>query len=57
MDIIQYSEEHRIFRETVRKFFEKEVIPYADEWEEAGIVPKDVWLKMGEQGFLCMDVP
>jgi len=57
MDIIQYSEEHRIFRETARKFFEKEVVPYADEWEEAGIVPKDVWLKMGEQGFLCMDVP
>ncbi len=57
MDIIQYSEEHRIFRETVRRFFEKEVVPYADEWEEAGIVPKDVWRKMGEQGFLCMDVP
>ena len=57
MDIIQYSEEHRIFRETVRRFFEKEVIPYADEWEEAGIVPKDVWRKMGEQGFLCMNVP
>lgn len=57
MDIIQYSEEHRIFRETVRRFFEKEVVPYADEWEEAGIVPKDVWLKMGEQGFLCMNVP
>lgn len=57
MDIIQYTEEHRIFRETVKKFFEKEVVPYADEWEEAGIVPKDVWLKMGEQGFLCMDVP
>jgi len=57
MDIIQYSEEHRIFRETVRRFFEKEVVPYADEWEEAGIVPKDVWRKMGEQGFLCMNVP
>jgi acyl-CoA dehydrogenase len=57
MDIIQYTEEHRIFRETAKKFFEKEVVPYADEWEEAGIVPKDVWLKMGEQGFLCMDVP
>jgi len=57
MDIIQYTEEHRIFRETAKKFFEKEVVPYADEWEEAGIVPKDVWLKMGEQGFLCMDAP
>ena len=57
MEIIEYTEEHRIFREAVRKFFAKEVIPYADEWEEAGIVPKSMWLKMGEQGFLCMDVP
>jgi acyl-CoA dehydrogenase len=57
MDIIPYTEEHRIFRQTVRKFFEKEVIPYIDEWEEAGIVPKSVWRKMGQQGFLCMDLP
>jgi acyl-CoA dehydrogenase len=56
MDIIPYTEEHKIFREAVRKFFEKEVIPFADEWEEAGIVPKSVWRKMGAQGFLCMDV-
>ncbi|HMK33667.1 MAG TPA: acyl-CoA dehydrogenase family protein [Desulfomonilaceae bacterium] len=57
MDIISYSEEHSIFRQAIRKFFEKEVTPYVDEWEEAGIVPKSVWKKMGEQGFLCMDVP
>jgi len=57
MDIIPYTEEHRIFRQAVRKFFEKEVIPYVDEWEEAGIVPKSLWRKMGEQGFLCMDLP
>jgi acyl-CoA dehydrogenase len=57
MDIIRYTEEHRIFRQAVRKFFEKEVIPYVDEWEEAGIVPRSAWKKMGEQGFLCMDVP
>jgi len=57
MEIIQYTEEHRIFRETVRRFFAKEVVPYIDEWEEAGRVPKSIWRKMGEQGFLCMDVP
>jgi acyl-CoA dehydrogenase len=57
MEIINYTEEHRIFREAVSRFFAKEVIPYADEWEEAGRVPKSVWRKMGEQGFLCMDVP
>jgi acyl-CoA dehydrogenase len=57
MDIINYSEEHRIFRQAVRKFFDKEVAPNIEEWEEAGIVPKSIWKKMGDQGFLCMDVP
>jgi acyl-CoA dehydrogenase len=57
MEIIEYTEEHKIFREAVKRFFAKEVIPHIDAWEEAGIVPKSVWQKMGEQGFLCMDLP
>ena len=57
MEIIKYAEEHRIFRQALKKFFEREVIPYVDEWEEAGIVPRSAWKKMGDQGFLCMSVP
>lgn len=57
MEILNYTEDHRIFRNMLRKFLEKEVIPYANEWEKAGIVPKEVWKKAGEQGLLCMDVP
>ncbi|MBW2599802.1 MAG: acyl-CoA dehydrogenase family protein [Deltaproteobacteria bacterium] len=57
MEIIQYSDEHRMFRESVRKYLEKEVTPYVEEWEEAGITPKSAWKKLGEQGFLCMDIP
>jgi acyl-CoA dehydrogenase len=57
MEILTYTEEHRIFRNSARKFFEKEVTPYVDEWEEAGIVPRSIWKKMGDQGFLCMQVP
>jgi len=57
MDILNYTEEHRIFRSTVRKYFEKEVIPYVEEWEEAGITPKSAWKKLGDQGFLCTSVP
>ncbi|MBM4327174.1 MAG: acyl-CoA dehydrogenase [Deltaproteobacteria bacterium] len=57
MEILPYTEEHRIFRQAVRKFCEREVAPFVDEWEEAGIVPKSVWKRMGEQGFLCMQVP
>ena len=57
MDILSYGEEHRIFRQAVAKFLQKEVTPFVEEWEEAGIVPREVWKKMGQQGFLCMDVP
>ncbi|MGA3281878.1 MAG: acyl-CoA dehydrogenase family protein [Smithella sp.] len=57
MDIITYTAEHKIFRESLRKFLDKEVVPHVEEWEEAGIVPRSVWKKMGEQGFLCTDVP
>ena len=57
MDIINYSEEHRIFRNSLRRYLEKEVIPHVEEWEEAGIVPKSAWQGMGAQGFLGMGVP
>jgi acyl-CoA dehydrogenase len=57
MEILPYSEEHRIFRDAIRKFFEKEVVPHVDEWEEKGIVSRDIWRKMGENGFLCMQIP
>lgn len=57
MNILPYTEEHRIFRDAVKKFFTKEVIPYVEEWEETGIVPRSAWKKMGENGFLCMQVP
>ena len=48
-----YTDEHHLFRDQVRRFFEKEVAPFADTWEKEGMVPRSVWKKMGEQGFLC----
>ncbi|MBD1370981.1 acyl-CoA dehydrogenase family protein [Hazenella sp. IB182357] len=45
--------EHQILRESVRKFLNKEAKPYFDTWEKNRIVPRDFWIKMGEQGFLC----
>ena len=56
MDILHYTEEHRIFRDSLRRFLEKEIIPHVEEWEEAGIVPREAWKKMGEQGYLAMGV-
>jgi acyl-CoA dehydrogenase len=48
-----FNEEHIIFRDAFRKFVAKEIEPYLEEWEENGIVPRDLWKKMGENGFLC----
>lgn len=48
-----YTEEHRIFRDSFRRFVATELTPNADTWEQAGAVPREFWLKMGEQGFLC----
>jgi acyl-CoA dehydrogenase len=49
---IVFSQEHEIFRESVRKFFEAEVNPHYEEWEKAGIVPREIWKKCGDMGFL-----
>jgi acyl-CoA dehydrogenase len=57
MDILKYAEEHRIFRDALRRFLAKEITPHVEEWEEAGIIPREAWKKMGEQGFLAMNVP
>ncbi len=52
-----FSEEHEIFRNSVRKFIEKEIAPYHADWEKEGIVPKSLWLKAGEAGLLCCTIP
>lgn len=52
-----FREEHRIFRETVRRFIEREIVPYHAKWEEDGIVPRELWLKAGAAGLLCCTVP
>ena len=57
MEIVPYQEEHRIFRETFRKFLEKEIVPHVEQWEEEGIVPRWAWKILGENGFLCTAVP
>lgn len=52
-----FSEEHEIFRQSVRAFMEREMAPHHEEWEEKGEVPRWAWKKAGEQGFLCAAIP
>ncbi len=52
-----FTEEHIMFRETVRRFIEKEIKPYHETWEHDGIVPRELFRKAGASGLLCMNVP
>ena len=49
--------EHEMFRETCRRFFDKEVVPFHMTWEEEGVVPRELWRKAGAQGLLGMTMP
>ena len=52
-----FREEHGMWRETVRKFVEREIVPFHAKWEEDGIVPRELWLQAGKEGMLCCTVP
>jgi citronellyl-CoA dehydrogenase len=52
-----FTPEHELFRKSVREFVERELAPHAREWDEAGLFPRDVFRKMGEQGFFGMRHP
>jgi acyl-CoA dehydrogenase len=50
-----FEEHHEMFRQAVRAFVQKEVEPHVEEWEEAGQIPKSIWPRMGELGFLGVE--
>ena len=52
-----FDSDHTMFRDAVRRFAEKEIVPYHEDWEKEGIVARSLWEKAGEMGFLGMDVP
>ena len=52
-----FSSEHEAFRQSVRRFIEDEIAPYHSDWEEQRGLPRELWRKAGELGFLCCDVP
>lgn len=57
MDTRYFTEEHEMFRKSVRDFIEKEILPHADAWEEQGDFPNDIFKKMGNLGFLGIHYP
>ncbi|WP_209123844.1 acyl-CoA dehydrogenase family protein [Alkalihalobacillus sp. BA299] len=47
------NEDHEMYRKSLRKYIEKEVLPYYEQWEEDKQVPRSFWKQLGEQGFIC----
>ena len=45
------------FADALHRFCDAEIEPHYRQWEQAGLVPREVFARMGEQGFLCADVP
>src|SRR5262249_29471433 len=52
-----FEPEHDDYRESFRKFLAAEVLPHSEQWERDGIVPRELFTKAAEHGFLAMEVP
>ncbi|MCO5232931.1 MAG: acyl-CoA dehydrogenase family protein [Chitinophagales bacterium] len=52
MKSLYFNEDHQIFRQSVADFVNKEIMPFADQWEKDEKIPRDLFVKLGNQGFL-----
>jgi acyl-CoA dehydrogenase len=55
--MLAHDADLELFRDNFRRFLTEYVAPFYDEWEREGIMPREVWTQMGENGFLCVDLP
>jgi acyl-CoA dehydrogenase len=52
-----FTEEHNQFRQSLRDFLQKDVVPFVDEWEKVGNPPRDIWKKFGDMGYFGLRFP
>jgi alkylation response protein AidB-like acyl-CoA dehydrogenase/putative sterol carrier protein len=57
MKSLYFTEDHEIFRQSVKQFVQNEVVQNIEKWEEEEQIPKTIWKKMGELGFLGINFP
>lgn len=51
------TDDHEMFRDSVRRLVETEFMPNRDRWIEQGYMEPEYWIKAGEVGLLCADIP
>lgn len=55
--MLPYDAELELFRDNFRRYMKEHIAPHYDQWEREGIMPRSVWNSLGENGFLCVDLP
>lgn len=57
MTDMYFTEEHHLFRESLKNFLQKEVVPHIDKWEKTGQIERFIWKKFGDMGFFGIAYP
>ncbi|WP_282136290.1 acyl-CoA dehydrogenase family protein [Seonamhaeicola maritimus] len=57
MNSMYFTEEHNLFRESLKNFLKKEVVPHINKWEETGTIDQSIWKKFAEMGFFGIHYP
>ncbi|KAB8152768.1 acyl-CoA dehydrogenase [Kordia sp. TARA_039_SRF] len=57
MESLYFNEEHHLFRQSLRDFLKKEVVPHIEKWEETGTIERFIWEKFGEMGYFGLAYP
>lgn len=52
-----YDADLELFRDTFKRFLQEHIAPFYEQWEQDGLMPRTVWNQLGENGFLCVDMP
>lgn len=54
---LYFTEEHHLFRQSLRDFLQKEVVPHIEKWENDGTIERFIWEKFGEMGYFGLTYP
>ncbi len=57
MNSMYFSEEHQLFRESLKDFLKKEVVPHIENWEKTGTIDRFIWKKFGDMGYFGLAYP
>ncbi len=57
MNSLYFTEEHEVFRQSLKEFLQREVVPHIEKWEKEGFIERFIWKKVGEMGYFGLNVP